>query len=54
MNAKLLYSVKEMQGGFIRQMVVWHLQKPVPGCRHLFKYRFYFGTAEGVCLVRYE
>ncbi len=54
MDAKLLYSVKEMQGGFIRQMVVWHLQKPVPGCRHLFKYRFYFGTAAGVCLVRYD
>jgi hypothetical protein len=33
---------------------VWHLDKPVPGCRHLFKYRFYFGRDDGTCLVRYD
>jgi hypothetical protein len=54
MKARLLYSIKETQGGFIRQLIVWHLQKPVEGCTHLFKYRFFFGTDEGVCLVRYD
>jgi hypothetical protein len=54
MDARLLYSVKETRGDYIRQIVIWQLQKPVPGCKHLFKYRFYFGAVDGTCLVRYD
>ncbi len=54
MNARLLYSVKETRGGYIRQVVIWQLAEPVPGCKHLFKYRFYFGSDDGACLVRYD
>lgn len=54
MNAEMIYSQKETRIGYIREMVVWRLHQPVPGCRHLFKYRFFFGTDDGVCLVRYD
>jgi hypothetical protein len=54
MNATLLFRQKEARGGYIREMVVWRLVKPVFGCRHLFKYRFYFGWDDGLCLVRYD
>ena len=35
-------------------MIVWRLHKPVPGCRHQFKYRFFFGRDDGTCLFRYD
>ena len=54
MKADLIYSQKETRGRYIREMVVWRLQQPVSGCIHLFKYRFYFGTDDGTCLVRYD
>ena len=54
MTATLLFRQKEARDGFIREMVVWRLVKPVPGCRHLFKYRFNFGRDDGTCLVRYD
>lgn len=54
MRAEPLFKKKEKINGYIREMVVWRLQKPVSGCRHLFKYRFYFGTNDGTCLVRYD
>lgn len=54
MKAELLFRQKESRGRYIREMVVWRLTEPVEGCRHLFKYRFYFGTDDGVCLVRYD
>ena len=54
MNATLLYRQKEARDGYIREMIVWRLAKPVSGCRHLFKYRFYFGRDDGTCLVRYD
>jgi hypothetical protein len=34
-------------------LVVWELPKPVPGCRHNFKYRLAF-VADGVCVVRFD
>ena len=40
--------------GYIQEEIVWYLDKPVPGCRHRFKYRFYFGRDDGICLVRYD
>jgi hypothetical protein len=51
MNAALLFRQKEARDGYIREMVVWRLVKPVSGCRHLFKY---FGRDDGLCLVRYD
>ncbi len=54
MKAELLFRQKEVRGRYIREMVVWRLSEPVSGCRHLFKYRFYFGTDDGACLVRYD
>lgn len=54
MKADLLYSQKDIKGEYIRQMIVWRLEKPVLGCSHCFKYRFYFGTNDGTCLVRYD
>ena len=54
MNATLLFQQKESKDGYIREMIVWRLGKPVPGCRHLFKFRLYFGTDNGECIVRYD
>ena len=54
MKATLILQKKEARDGYTRETVVWRLNKPVPGCRHLFKYRFYFGRDDGTCLVRYD
>lgn len=54
MKAELILRKKETWDGYTREVVVWRLQKPVSGCRHLFKYRFYFGREDGACLVRYD
>ena len=54
MNAELIFRRKEARDGYIREMVVWRLPQPISGCRHLLKYRFYFGTSDGTCLVRYD
>lgn len=54
MIATLIFQQKNTKDGYIQEMVVWRLDKPVPGCRHLFKYRFYFGRDDGTCLVRYD
>jgi hypothetical protein len=54
MKAECLFKEKQTREGYIREMVVWRLGKPVAGCRHQFKYRFYFGTVDGACLVRYD
>lgn len=54
MRAERIFAKKEKLDGYTREMIVWRLQKPVPGCRHLFKYRFYFGFEDGTCLVRYD
>jgi hypothetical protein len=54
MDATLIVKDKESRGGYIREVVVWQLIKPVAGCKHNFKYRFFFGTEDGTCLVRYD
>jgi Family of unknown function (DUF6516) len=35
------------------ELVVWELPRPVPGCRHRFKYRLAF-VVRGVCVVRFD
>jgi hypothetical protein len=53
-KAKQIFKEKIAEGGHIQEQVVWLLDTPVSGCRHLFTYRLYFGTDSGVCLVRYD
>ena len=54
MGSEQIFHNKQTRDGFIREMVVWRLDKPVLGCRHSFKYRLYFGRDDGICLVRYD
>lgn len=42
-----------VEGGYILQAVVWELPIPLPGSRHRFKYRLYYGRA-GECLIRFD
>ncbi|WP_205780964.1 toxin-antitoxin system TumE family protein [Methylocaldum sp. SAD2] len=35
------------------ELVIWQLPKPVPGSRHLFKYRLAF-VVRGECVLRYD
>lgn len=54
-KAELIVRHKEVTAdGFVIEAVVWKLPKPLAGCFHPFKYRLYFGTAEGGCIVRYD
>jgi Family of unknown function (DUF6516) len=54
MKATLLYQQKETRIGYIREIVVWKLDKALAGCVHAFKYRLFFGRIDGSCLVRYD
>jgi len=54
MGAELIVRDKQFVDGTVTEVVVWRLTSPVPGCNHPFKYRFYFGLADGTCIVRYD
>src|SRR6266480_2203064 len=54
MGAELIIKDKRAVDGTITEVVVWRLSRPVSGCTHLFKYRFYFGLVDGTCIVRYD
>jgi hypothetical protein len=43
----------ELDDGAIVEMVIWNLLQPVPGSRHKFKYRLYFGK-DGRRIVGYD
>ena len=53
-KAQLLIRVKESISGGIREVVIWLLDEPLPGCKHRLKYRLYYGMLGGQCLVRYD
>jgi hypothetical protein len=54
-KAELIVRHREVTvDGSVLEVVIWRLTKPVSGCLHFFKYRLYFGTLEGVCIVRYD
>lgn len=54
-KAKLLFRYKRpLHGGMIVEVVVWSLPEPLPGSSHLFKYRLYYGLADGTSLIRYD
>jgi len=54
MGAELIIKDKRAVDGTVTEIVVWRLASPVPGCSHPFKYRFYFGLADGTSIVRYD
>lgn len=54
-NAILIVRHKEItDDGFVVETVIWRLAEPLHGCLHPFKYRLYFGTQGGNCIVRYD
>jgi hypothetical protein len=53
-KARLLVRIKEIIDGRIREIVIWLLEEPLPGCSHLIKYRLYYGLPGGQCIVRYD
>jgi hypothetical protein len=54
MGSELIVRNKRIVSGTTTAVVVWRVYPSVPGCSHHFKYRFYFGLADGTCIVRYD
>jgi hypothetical protein len=55
MRARLIFREKFIYAdGTIREMVLWQLPEKSVGKPHGFKYRLYYGRADGTCLVRYD
>jgi len=55
MKANLIIDRKVVfPDGAILQMVVWRLPERDPERPHGLKYRFYYGLANGDCMVRYD
>lgn len=55
MAAILLHRSKYVYpDGSVREMVLWRLPKSMRRSGHHFKYRLYYGSADGTCLVRYD
>jgi len=54
MKAKLLQRQRfDFDDGSILEMVIWRVPKPVPGSRHAFRYRLYFGRS-GKRIIGYD
>ena len=53
-TAREIIRYKKERGGRIIEVVVWHLSEPLPGSSHPYKYRLFYGKADGSCLVRYD
>lgn len=54
MPAQRMIHTKEVRDdGSIVEIVVWRVDTPVPPCKHLYKYRLYFGV-QGTSYVRYD
>jgi len=55
MPARLIFRQKFIShDGAIREMVLWQLPKSTPDRPHGMKYRLYYGSADGTCVVRYD
>lgn len=55
MAARPLFREKHVfPDGSIIEMVLWQLPKKTADRPHGIKYRLYYGSAEGRCLVRYD
>lgn len=47
MPAKLILKDRIVyEGGYIQEMVIWELEQPVVGSKHLYKYRLFFGVPD--------
>jgi hypothetical protein len=54
-KAVLLFKAKKIYpDGAIKEMVIWQLPKSGPERPHGLKYRLYYGTVDGTCVVRYD
>ena len=53
-TAREIIRYKKERGGRIIEVVIWHLSEPLPGSTHPYKYRLYYGNADGSCIVRYD
>lgn len=54
MKAVLLHRDRlDLDDGSIVEMVLWQVPEPVPGSRHRYKYRLYFGR-DGRRLILYD
>jgi len=54
-KATLLFRAKKIYpDGSIKEMVIWRLSQATSERPHGLKYRLYYGTADGECLVRYD
>lgn len=54
-NVTLLYQGKKIYpDGAIKEMVIWRLPDRDTERPHGLKYRLYYGTADGTCMVRYD
>jgi hypothetical protein len=55
MVARPLFREKHVfPDGSVIEMVLWQLPKKTADRPHRIKYRLYYGSAEGRCLVRYD
>jgi hypothetical protein len=45
---------RKEKNGRIIEFVIWRLSEQIPGSTHMFKYRLFYGMANGTCLVRYD
>ncbi len=55
MVAKLVHSEKNvLADGSIVEMVIWKLPGKSPERQYGIKYRLYYGTVNGNCIVRYD
>ena len=54
MGATLLHRERfDFDDGAVLEMVLWQVSDPVPGSRHRYKYRLYYGRA-GKRIVGYD
>ena len=53
-TAREIVRYKKERGGRIIEVVIWHLSEPLCGSSHPYKYRLFYGKADGSCVVRYD
>lgn len=52
--AREIIRYKKVRGDRIIEAVIWHLAEPLTGSAHPYKFRLFYGTTDGICLVRYD
>jgi Family of unknown function (DUF6516) len=53
-TAQEIIRFKKEREGRIIEAVIWHLAAALPGSSLPYKYRLYYGDADGTCIVRYD